>query len=116
MTKIRAMKKRNQQQVQADNAAEVSRKIIILKGLLPDLQRSFGVRSLGIFGSYIRGQQNRKSDIDILVDFDREPTLFAFIRLENLLSNKLGLKVDLVMKNALRPAIGRHILSEVVPV
>jgi predicted nucleotidyltransferase len=116
MTKIGAMRKRSQQQVQADNAAEVSRKIIILKGLLPDLQRSFGVRSLGIFGSYIRGQQNRKSDIDILVDFDREPTLFAFIRLEKRLSNELGLKVDLVMKNALRPAIGRHILSEVVPV
>jgi len=94
----------------------LSQKIVILRGLLPDLQRSFGVRSLGIFGSFVRGQQRRKSDIDILVDFDREPTLFAFIRLENRLSDELGLKVDLVMKNALRPAIGRHILQEVIPV
>ena len=110
------MKKKNLQQFQNDCGFELSHKITILRQLLPDLQRSFAVRSLGIFGSYVRGQQRRKSDIDILVDFDREPTLFAFIRLENRLSNELDLKVDLVMKNALRPAIGRHILREVIPV
>ena len=46
----------------------------------------------------------------------RDPTLFTFIRLENRLSSELGLKVDLVMKGALKPAIGRHILREVMPV
>jgi uncharacterized protein len=97
-------------------ASELTQKIVILRRVLPDLQQSFGVRSLGIFGSYVRGQQRRKSDIDILVDFDHEPSLFAFIRLENRLSHELGIKVDLVMKNALRPAIGRHILREVVPI
>lgn len=108
------MKKTNQRQTHMDHATDLSQKISILKGLLPDLQRSFGVRSLAIFGSYVRGQQGRKSDIDILIDFDREPSLFAFIRLEKRLSSELGLKVDLVMKNALRPAIGQHILGEVV--
>jgi hypothetical protein len=99
-----------------DKSSELDQKIKLLKQLLPDLKLSFGVRSLGIFGSYVRGQQKRKSDIDILVDFDRDPTLFTFIRLENRLSSELGLKVDLVMKDALKPAIGRHILQEVIPV
>ncbi len=110
------MKRNNSQKTKEDFTQELSQRIVVLRGLLPDLQRSFGVRSLGIFGSYVRGQQRRKSDIDILVDFDREPTLFTFIRLENRLSRELGIKVDLVMKNALRPTIGRHILREVVPV
>lgn len=100
----------------ADHANELSSKITILRKILPELRQSFGVRSLGIFGSYVRGQQKRKSDIDILVEFDREPTLFSFIRLENHLSHKLGVKVDLVMKDALKPAIGRRVLGEVVPV
>jgi predicted nucleotidyltransferase len=116
MNKATTMKRNNPQKTKEDLAPELSQRIVVLRGLLPDLQRSFGVRSLGIFGSYVRGQQRRRSDIDILVDFDREPTLFAFIRLENRLSSELGIKVDLVMKNALRPTIGRHILREVVPV
>jgi hypothetical protein len=102
--------------VNLEKSSELDQKIKHLKQLLPDLQRTFGVRSLGIFGSYVRGQQRRKSDIDILVDFDRDPTFFTFIRLENRLSRELGLKVDLVMKDALKPAIGRHILQEVIPV
>jgi len=110
------MKKVNTQKVREDYGSELDQKIKVLRQLLPVLQMSFGVRSLGIFGSYIHGQQRRKSDIDILVDFDREPTLFGFIRLENRLSVELGLKVDLVMKDALKPAIGRHILREVIPV
>ena len=116
MNRTTTIKKVNPQKSREDNGSELSQKIRILRQLLPDLQLSFGVRSFGIFGSYVRGQQGRKSDIDILVDFDREPTLFAFIRLENRLSRELGLKVDLVMKSALKPAIGRHIMREVIPV
>jgi uncharacterized protein len=116
MTKTTTMKKVNTQKFREDYGSELDQKIKLLRQLLPDLQLSFGVRSLGIFGSYVRGQQRRKSDIDILVDFDRDPTLFTFIRLENRLSSELGLKVDLVMKDALKPAIGRHILREVIPV
>jgi hypothetical protein len=85
------MKKKKPHKLQEDRPSDFSRRIDILKAILPDLQRSFGVRSLGVFGSYVRGQQRRKSDMDILVDFDREPTLFTFIRLENRLSNELGL-------------------------
>lgn len=116
MQEARTRTKEGVQRSQKAYGSELSEKIKILRELLPDLQRSFGVRSLGVFGSYVRGQQRRRSDIDILVDFDREPTLFAFIRLENHLSSALGLKVDLVMKDALKPAIGRHVLQELIPV
>jgi predicted nucleotidyltransferase len=87
-----------------------------LRDRLPELRERYGVRSLGIFGSYVRGEQGKRSDLDILVEFDRVPTLFEFVRLERHLSQQLGVKVDLVMKSALKPTIGRYILEEVVPV
>ena len=87
-----------------------------LRDHLPELRQRYGVRSLGIFGSYVRGEQEGRSDLDILVEFDRVPTLFEFVRLERHLSQQLGVPVDLVMKTALKPTIGRYILEEVVSV
>jgi uncharacterized protein len=88
-----------------------------LRTMLPDLQARYGVQTLGVFGSYVRGNQHQGSDIDVLVEFDDRPlSLFDFIRLENELSDALGLKVDLVERRALRRHIGRRILSEVVSV
>lgn len=94
----------------------IEEKIEILKKLKPELQKHYGVSSLGIFGSFVRGKQKRKSDLDILVDYEKAPTLFGFIRLERFLSKELNIKVDLVMKSALKPTIGKHILNEVVHV
>jgi predicted nucleotidyltransferase len=87
-----------------------------LREHLPELRERYGVRSLGVFGSYVRGDQEHGSDLDVLVEFDRVPTLFEFVRLERHLSQQLGIPVDLVMKSALKPTIGRYILEEVVPV
>jgi predicted nucleotidyltransferase len=81
---------------------------------LPILRKQFQVRYLGVFGSYVHGTPRRNSDLDILVDFVDAPSLFEFIELENYLSALLGVKVDLVMKDTLKPLIGRRILSEVV--
>ncbi|WP_413933337.1 nucleotidyltransferase family protein [Nitrospira sp. BLG_1] len=81
---------------------------------LPILRKQFQVRYLGVFGSCVHGTPRRNSDLDILVDFVDAPSLFEFIELENYLSALLGVKVDLVMKDALKPLIGRRILSEVV--
>jgi hypothetical protein len=61
----------------------------------------------------VRGDQRSDSDLDLLVEFREPPSLFQFIRLENELSDVLGIDVDLVMKSALKPAIGRSILHEV---
>jgi uncharacterized protein len=82
----------------------------------PILEKNYGVKEIGIFGSYVRGEQKPKSDIDVLVDFSGSVSLLDFIHLENELSDLLGVKVDLVMKTALKPRIGRNILEEVVPV
>jgi predicted nucleotidyltransferase len=88
----------------------------ILRQMMPDLAKRYSVKSLGIFGSYVRGEARSTSDLDILVEFDRAPTLLEFIQLESDLSEQLGVKVDLVMKKALKPNIGRYVLEEVVAV
>ncbi len=88
----------------------------ILKENEPILKDKFKVKELGIFGSWIRGEQKKGSDVDILIDFEPEAkiSLLDFVGLENYLSDLLRVKVDLVEKPALKPRIGKHILREVV--
>ena len=95
---------------------EIKEVLNSLRSLMPDLNTSYGVKSLGVFGSYARGETKRRSDLDLLVEFKRAPTMFEFLRLERHLAESLGVKVDLVMKTALKPEIGKRILAEVVPV
>jgi len=86
----------------------------ILRANFPMLKEKYVVRSMGLFGSFIRGEQKRRSDADILVEFEEPPSLFRFMTMEEELTKLIGIKVDLVMKTALKPNIGRVILSEVV--
>ncbi|AMQ18725.1 type VII toxin-antitoxin system antitoxin protein adenylyltransferase MntA [Thermococcus peptonophilus] len=79
-----------------------------------ELEEKFGVKEIGIFGSYVRGEARETSDVDILVDFHRIPSLLEFIRLEEYLEDLLGVRVDLVMKSALKPKIGKHVKREVI--
>ncbi|MGD0089068.1 MAG: nucleotidyltransferase family protein [Planctomycetota bacterium] len=72
--------------------------------------------SLGVFSSYVRHEQQAGSDLDILVSFHETPGLFRFIELENYLSDLLGVRVDLVMADSLKPRIKPRVLAEVVPV
>ena len=81
-----------------------------------ELEEKYGVKEIGIFGSFVRGEVRGGSDIDILVEFERPIGLFKFLELEEYLSALLGVKVDLVSKKALKPHIGEHILKEVVMV
>jgi len=85
----------------------------ILAGEMPALRTQFGVRELGIFGSCARNEQTATSDVDLLVSFDRPVGFLTFLKLETHLATLLGTKVDLVSRKALKPAIGRRILSEV---
>ena len=78
------------------------------------LKRDFKIKNLGVFGSYVRGEQKNNSDVDILIEFSQTPGLFDFIRIENSLSALLKKRVDLVMKGALKPTIGKNILREVI--
>ena len=82
----------------------------------PRLEKEYCVKEIGIFGSYARGEQNKKSDLDVLVDFSKPIGLFKFLELEGYLGELTGLKVDLVSKKALKRHIGKRILSEVAPV
>ena len=85
-----------------------------LKENFPRLQKEYQINKLGMFGSYVRGDQTPDSDLDLLVTFVQKPSLFTFIELENYLSDLLEVKVDLVMESALKPAIGKYIRKELV--
>jgi predicted nucleotidyltransferase len=89
---------------------EIKRVLRDYKSVLED---KYHVHTLGIFGSYIHNEQASDSDLDILVDFSSPISLFEFIDMEEELSELLRIKVDLVSRNALKPFIGRRILSEV---
>lgn len=81
-----------------------------------ELKKKYGVKEIGLFGSFIRGEQKITSDIDILVELEEDAkiSLLEFVNLENYLGDLLGVKVDLVEKPALKPGIGRNVLKEVV--
>jgi hypothetical protein len=87
-----------------------------LRRNMPSLAERYHVHSLGIFGSYARREQREDSDLDLLVTFDDPPGLLKFVEMENYLSDLLGVKVDLVMRDALKPHIGERILEEVIAV
>jgi len=83
-----------------------------ITGQLPFLRQRYNVKKLGIFGSVVRDQQRKESDVDMLVEFTAPIGFFDFIRLENFLAKTLNQKVDLVSKKALKPAIKNNILKE----
>jgi predicted nucleotidyltransferase len=87
-----------------------------LRQHLPLLEERYGVASLGLFGSHVRHEASGESDLDVLVRFRQVPGLIRFIELENYLSDLLGVRVDLVMAEALKPSIGARVPAEVVPV
>ena len=90
-----------------------------IKGVLKDLKREirnkYKAELLGIFGSFARGEQTSKSDLDVLVLFDTDATLFDFVGLSIFLEEKLGIKVDIVPQDTLRKEIKEKVLSDVVP-
>jgi predicted nucleotidyltransferase len=79
-----------------------------------ELRREYRIIEIGIFGSYIRGEQKRKSDIDILVKFNEPVSLLDLVGAENYLSELLKIKVDLIPKEELRPELKDIILKETV--
>jgi predicted nucleotidyltransferase len=87
-----------------------------LEELKPILEEKFQVETIGVFGSYVRGEQTKKSDVDILVEFtnDAHMGLLKYVELEIFLSDQLGVKVDLVAMGGLKPTLKDRILSEVV--
>ncbi len=87
-----------------------------LRKHFPILKEKYHLLTLEIFGSYLRAEQDKTSDLDLLVTFSKVPGLFTFIEIENYLSDLLGVQVDLVMRDALKPALGARILQETLAV
>lgn len=89
----------------------------VLRHHMPGLMQQYGIKSMGIFGSYVRGQQKMKSDLDLLVEFDNTIplSLFDIAGIEHELSCLVGVHVDLVERDAIRPALKKRIMSEAVP-
>lgn len=78
------------------------------------LKNKYHISKVGIFGSYVRGEQRNESDVDVMIDYDEAPSLIALIEIENMLSDLLGMKVDLVTSKGLKPQLRQHLLDEVV--
>jgi predicted nucleotidyltransferase len=76
--------------------------------------KKYGIHSLSIFGSVARGQARKKSDVDILVDFEKPVGLFEYARLKMYLERVLGREVDLVTPEALRKELREDILREAI--
>lgn len=89
---------------------------LILKEHKDELKEDYGVSEIGVFGSYVAGKQKESSDIDILVEFQKPTDLLSFVHLKNYLSDLLEANVDLVMKRALKPEIGKRVSREVVSI
>jgi len=81
-----------------------------------ELEDKYKIKEIKIFGSYVRNEQKKRSDVDILVDFYEVPDLFKFIEIEEYLANILGVQVDLVRKPVLRAELRDKILSEAVEI
>ncbi len=90
--------------------------IYILKRELCFLKQKYGIKSLELFGSYLHDEYTSDSDLDLLVTFYEPPGLLSFLEVENYLSDKLGIKVDLVMKDSLKPGIAKQVLEEAQPI
>lgn len=87
-----------------------------LAALLPELRERYTVRSLFIFGSYARDEQTPESDLDLLVDFDETPNLYELVGLGLDLEEALGMKVDIVMREGLKPRVASSVLRDLRPV
>jgi len=90
--------------------------VVLLKTIKPVLEKKYHLKSIGVFGSYVRYEQKPDSDLDILIELSEPIGLFSYIAMERELSDYIGIKVDLVMKGSLKPRIGQYILKEVVAV
>lgn len=86
----------------------------ILRKQKLQIRERYGVSKIGIFGSYVRGEQKKKSDVDILVEFEKPISLLKLVNLENFLADIIGIKVDVVPKEDIRHELKERIIKEVI--
>ncbi|MEO8210104.1 MAG: nucleotidyltransferase family protein [bacterium] len=79
-----------------------------------EIFKNYNLKELGIFGSSVRGENHTNSDIDMIVEYNITPDLLKYIELENYIEKILNVKVDLVIKNSIKPELKSDILSETI--
>jgi predicted nucleotidyltransferase len=72
----------------------------------------YGVRKIGLFGSYARGEERTDSDLDVLVEFEKRKSLLTLVRIERELSEHIGVKVDLLTEQAISPYLVERIKTD----
>lgn len=82
--------------------------------LIKDILTPYKPKEIGVFGSYSRNQNTKYSDLDLLVDFEKKITLFDLVGIEQELSEKLMIQVDLVTKKSLSPLIKNYVEKDLV--
>jgi len=95
-------------------STELKQSVKLIDENLDFLKKTYNVKNIGIFGSIVKDKQNRKSDIDILIELKEPVGFFKFLELENYLSKLLKRKVDLATKKSLKPIIKKEILNNIV--
>jgi len=88
----------------------------VIRAHQDELHRRYKARVVGIFGSYARGEQQAESDLDVLAAFDSGASLLDLGGAQVMLSELLGVKVDLIPREDIRPELKQTIESETVPV
>ncbi|WPP49692.1 nucleotidyltransferase family protein [Catalinimonas niigatensis] len=83
--------------------------------LILDIVSEYKPKTIGIFGSYARGENDQNSDLDILIDFESPVDLLEIIGLEQDLSEKLGIKVDLITVRSLNPQLKEYVEKDLIP-
>jgi predicted nucleotidyltransferase len=78
------------------------------------LREKFKVKEIGIFGSYVRGEQKEKSDVDMFVEFYESVSLLHLVGLENFLTDLIGIKADIGTKKSIKPRIKEQVLKEAI--
>ena len=96
------------------NQSEFEHILLVLKSYLKSLKSKYKVKSLGVFGSFVRGEAKADSDLDVLVEFTGDITFDNYMDLKFLLEDLLDRKVDLVIKEDIKSQIREHILEETV--
>ncbi len=95
------------------NIADIKKELTELK---ERLHNEYGVSRIEVFGSWVRGEQRPESDLDILVDFDRDVSLLDVVGLELFLSDTLSIKADVVLRRSVREELKDVIFGEAITV
>jgi uncharacterized protein len=96
-------------------APDLSAILAILRAQAPALEAAHGVRILGVFGSFARGEAGSDSDVDVLARITGQPALHDLIAVEDKLATALGRSIDLAFEDAIRPHWAQLILRDLAP-